>query len=152
MKAIKINGEIKTFSKLPSTWKDDNGTYLNFDKLTDIEATKYGFYDIVKPEYNSKIEKLSPIYFSGEFFTYNVSAIEFTETLEELKDQKINKIKRNANSKLSESDWYIVRFSENGRALPKEILDERQAIRHESNVKEAAILALQTKQEVVAYE
>ena len=152
MKAIEINGKIKTFSKLPNTWKDENGTYLNFNKLSNAELQAKGFYDIVRPEYNNKLQRLSPLYFDSDKFTYDVIDIEFTETLEELKTQKINKIKQVAQRKLNSTDWYIVRNAENGKAIPQEVLNERQAIRDESNVKEADVLALQTKQEIVSYE
>ena len=152
MKAIKINGQIKTFFKLPKTWKDENGTYLNFDKLSNTELHEKGFYDVVRPEYNSKIQKLSPPYFNGSEFTYNILDVEFTKTLEELKQGKIEIIKRFAQDQLSKTDWYVVRNAENNKLIPQEILDKRQAIRDESNIKEADVMALTTKREVVLYE
>jgi len=49
MKAIQINGSIKTYSKLPKTW----GTVIGgFDLLSDSDLQSYGFYDVVIPEYN----------------------------------------------------------------------------------------------------
>ena len=30
MKAIEINGNIKTFRRLPNVWEDENGLHLNF--------------------------------------------------------------------------------------------------------------------------
>lgn len=152
MKAIEINGKIKTFPRIPKTWKDENGTYLNFDKLNDAELQEKGFYDVVRPEYNSKLQRLSNIYFNGSIFTYDVIDIDFEKSLEELQQEKINKIKMRAQNQLSKTDWYIVRNAETGKEIPQEILDERQAIRDESNIKEADVLTLTTKQEVVLYE
>ena len=56
MKAIKINGNIKVYSNLPNSWE---GVMGNFSKLSDEEIKAYGFYDIVTPDYNPTIQKLS---------------------------------------------------------------------------------------------
>jgi len=53
MKAIEINGKIKTFNRLPKTWEDASGVHLNFNKLSDAEAEAYGFYNVVMPSYDS---------------------------------------------------------------------------------------------------
>ena len=50
MKAIEINGNIKTFRRLPNVWEDENGLHLNFRKVAD--PTEFGFYDVVTPQYD----------------------------------------------------------------------------------------------------
>mgnify|MGYP001494443548 CR=1 len=59
MKAIEINGEIKVYNSLPNSWK---GVMGNFSKLSDEEIKSYGFYDVVTPDYNSRTQELSNIF------------------------------------------------------------------------------------------
>lgn len=82
MKAIKINGEIQTYSRLPLEWKDKKGVHLNF-RMTD-DATKYGFYDVVTPAYDKVTQKLSPIKWDSKkkVFTYTVSSNDVEGTYE----------------------------------------------------------------------
>jgi len=65
MVAINLNGEIKTFSKIPSVWTDDNGTHLNIKE-------GFGFKDVVTPTYDSRVEELSAIKLVGDVYTYDV--------------------------------------------------------------------------------
>ena len=83
-------------------------------------------------------------------YTYPVENLTWTETLSELKQEKISELKNNYKSKLSETDWYIVRVQE-GVAVPQDILDAREALRAECTTKEAEINALTTKASVVSY-
>ena len=100
MKAIKINGNIKVYRNLPNSWE---GVMGNFSGLSDEEIKAYGFYDVVTPDYNSTIQKLSDIFWDAdnEVFTYSVSNIEFSKTLEELKELTIRNLKMNALNSLS---------------------------------------------------
>ena len=61
MKAIQINGNIKTFRRLPNVWEDENGLHLNFRKVAD--PTEFGFYDVVTPQYDKVSERLSAMFF-----------------------------------------------------------------------------------------
>ena len=113
MKAIKINGNIKVYRNLPNSWE---GVMGNFSKLSGEEIRAYGFYDVVTPNYNSTIQKLSDIFWDADnkVFTYSVSNIEFSETLEELKEAKIKSLKMNALNNLSASNLcniiYIINY------------------------------------------
>jgi len=150
MKAIKINGNIKVYSKLPNSWE---GVMGNFSGLSDEEIKAYGFYDVVTPDYNSTIQKLSDIFWDAdnEVFTYSVSNIEFSKTLEELKELTIRNLKMNALNSLSVTDWYVTRKTEKNIDIPLSIITERDAIRTQINTKEAEINNLTTKNAVVEY-
>jgi len=82
MKAITINGNIKTFRRLPKTWEDANGLHLNFNKSSNPEA--FGFYNVVTPAYDSVSQRLGAIEFDSvnNVFTYPVTSIDFTSTYE----------------------------------------------------------------------
>tara|TARA_R100001463_G_scaffold65177_1_gene118344 strand:+ start:509 stop:967 length:459 start_codon:yes stop_codon:yes gene_type:complete len=151
MKAIEINGTIKVYKKLPNSWK---GVMGNFNKLSDEEIKEYGFYNVVTPDYNSKAQKLSDIFWdeNNEIFTYTVNDIEFSETVEELKEMQINDLKKKLNLKLQETDWYILRKAERNIDIPLEITAERNNLFAELETKENEINALTTKADIVTYE
>jgi len=150
MKAIEINGTIKVYSNLPNSWE---GVMGNFSGLSDEEIKAYGFYDVVTPDYNSTIQKLSNIFWDADnkVFTYTVSNIEFSETLEELKEAKIKSLKRNGLNSLSVTDWYVTRKTEKNIDIPSSIITERDTIRSQVNTKETEINNLTTKNAVVEY-
>ena len=138
------------YSKLPNSWE---GVMGNFSGLSDEEIKAYGFYDVVTPDYNSTIQKLSDIFWDAdnEVFTYSVSNIEFSKTLEELKELTIRNLKMNALNSLSVTDWYVTRKTEKNIDIPSSIITERDAIRTQINTKEAEINNLTTKNAVVEY-
>ena len=150
MKAIQINGSIKTYSKLPKTWVTVIG---GFDLLSDSDLQSYGFYDVVIPEYNSNIQTLGDIEFdsNNNVYTYPVVDLTWSETLAELKEAKIASLKQTYRDKLVETDWYIIRAQE-VVAAPQEILDARATLRTECDTHEAAVNALTTKANVQSYE
>lgn len=82
MKAIEINGEIKTFSKLPNRWKN----YTNFPLASEELLKQEGFFDVVRPEHNTETQYLGEIYFDEvrEVFTYPV----IDKTQDELDQEK----------------------------------------------------------------
>ena len=147
MIAIDLNGTIKTFSRLPKVCNDENGTHLN---ITDGEA--YGFYNVVVPTLNSRIEELSPIYFSNNIFTYDVIEVPIKETLAELKEAKVAELKLMVGRKLSETDWYIIREADTGVVTSQDIKNARETLRTQSNTIEAEINALSTKKAVVLFD
>jgi len=146
MKAIEINGEIKTFNSVPKIWKDTNGTHLNIG-----DGKLFGFKDVVYPDFNGLIQELSNLHLAGDVFTYDVIDKPTKETLEELKHQKIAELKNAISRKLSETDWYIIREADAGTVTPQDIKDSRAALRVKSNTMEAEINALNTKSEVLLY-
>ena len=167
MKAIEINGNIKTFRRLPNVWEDENGLHLNFRKVED--PTEFGFYDVVTPQYDKISQRLSAMYFDGDKFTYEVKDIDLEGThdvldedgnvietkpnydIAELKQSKIQAIKQEAGKLLSPTDWYVTRLAERAVAIPQEIADERLDIVTKSDTFETEINALTTVEQVLRY-
>ena len=150
MKAVQINGAIKRYTTIPKAWGNVIG---GFDLLSSTEWEEAGFYDVVTPSYDSATQKLGDLEWDGDSstFTYPVINKTWTQTVAELKTQKIANLKDIYNRKLSETDWYIVREAEGGAATPQSTLDDRTALRTECGTKEGEINAKTTKAAVVSY-
>jgi transcription initiation factor IIF auxiliary subunit len=151
MKAIEINGEIKVYNELPNSWK---GVMGNFSKLSEEEIQEYGFYDVEIPEYNSSIQKLTNLTFneSSKKFIYQVEDLTWDETLEELKENKINLLKSATKRYLADTDWYYIRKLQRDVDVPSEIETERNNFISRYNTKKEEINALTSKADVVNYE
>ena len=152
MKAIEINGNIKTYNRLPKTWKDDNGVHLNFDKVENPQD--YGFFDVVMPTYDSVTQQISNLHFDGrkKKFVYDVTDKVFSQTLEQAKETKKSEVKAMAYKLLQPTDWYGIRLAINGIALPQDITDERNEIIRKSDIAEVEIDNLTTIAEVLKYQ
>ena len=147
MKAIEIDGKIKTYGSVPKKWKDSTGTYFNIG-----EGAAFGFKNVITPEYNHLTEELSEIKLVGRVYTYDVIEKPIKETLAELKSDKINSLKFNVGKRLSVTDWYIIRNADTGAEVPQSIKDERLDIRTKGDSIEAEINALTTKKAVVLFD
>lgn len=147
MKAILVNGEIKTFGKLPKTWTDDNGTHLSCG-----DGYHLGFKDVVEPSYDHRIQELTNLHLDGDVYTYDVIEKPIKETLAELKANKIEQLKSIVGSKLSVTDWYIIREADSGEATPADVRGQRAELRTKSDTIEAEINALTTKKSVVLFD
>lgn len=147
MKAIEINGEIKTFGSVPKKWSDENGLHLNIG-----DGSAFGFKDVVTPDFDGRIEELSNLHLEGDIYTYDVIDRPIKETVAELKANKVSQLKDIVGSKLSQTDWYIIREADSGEATPQSIKDDRAALRALSNAIEADINALTTKKAVVLFD
>lgn len=148
MKGINLNGTIKTYSSVPKTW----GNILGVNYMSDEDLKGLGFYDVVRPS-TKQSEELGDIYFDAdaEVFTYPVESRTYTQTVAELKEQKIANLKHLYNSELAKTDWYIIRGQE-GTAVPQDILDARTTLRTECATHETNINAKTTKASVIDYE
>ena len=148
MKAIDINGNIKIVAK-PKSLGGNLG--LQYASNSDLEAL--GFFEL---EQTSKkpSQDYGDIVFDSDNnkFVYNIENKTFTETVAELKTKQITELKRIYNTKLSSTDWYIVRAAEGGTAIPSNITTERNNLRIECTSKEAEINALTTKSSIVDFE
>lgn len=149
MKAIEINGEIKIFNKLPKEFKTSDGSLVL--GLNEKFAGDVGFKDVITPEYNYLTEELSEIKLVGDVYTYDVIEKPIKETLAELKEQKVSQLKSMVGGQLSQTDWYNDRKLDEGIDMPPEILEQRIALRKQSNDVEAEINALTTKKAVVLF-
>jgi len=148
MKAININGNIKIVAKPKSL-----GGNLGLQYASDSDLEALGFFEL---EQTSKkpSQDYGDIVFDSDNnkFVYNIENKTFIETVAELKTQQITELKRIYNTKLSSTDWYIVRAAEGGTAIPSNITTERNNLRIECTSKEAEINALTTKSSIVDFE
>ena len=169
MKAIEINGNIKTYRRLPSTWEDEKGLHLNFTKVANPK--KFGFYNVVTPSHDSQTQRLSAMFFDAakEIYTHTVEDIDFNavteikdendvviETkpvydIEALKQSKIQAIKTETGKLLQPTDWYVIRKADTGVAIPDSVMYDRADIRNKSNDFEAEVTALTSYVEVLKY-
>ncbi len=151
MKAIEINGQIKTYNRLPKSW----GTIIaGFDLLSDNELESYGFYNITIPSFENKTQELGDLIFDENInaYTYEVNNIKWSETLAELKEDKINQLKNHTNTKLGATDWYVIRQIERSIDIPQDIQDERSSILTSHDEQIIEINNLSSKANVVKYE
>ena len=149
MKAIEINGEIKTFSSIPKKFNHNGKLYLSLNETTSSEL---GFKDVVTPNFDGRVEELSNLHLDGDVYTYDVIDKTIKETLAELKEQKVAELKSIVGSKLSVTDWYVIRQADAGTDIPQDIKDDRAALRTASDLIEAEINALTTKKSVVLFD
>jgi len=154
MKAIEINGKIKTFNRLPKTWEDASGVHLNFNKLSDAEAEAYGFYNVVMPSYDSITQQISNLHFveADSVFTYDVTDKVFSQTLEQAKETKKSEVKKKAGDLLKVTDWYVIRNADISAGIPENIAADRADIRAKADAAELEIDALETIAEVLKYQ
>ena len=153
MKAIEINGEIKTYLSIPNSFKV-NGKYIagGGKNLSEEKIKELGFKDVITPDIDYRIQELSPIYLNGDVYTYDVIEKPIKETLAELKANKVVELKSMIGGKLSQTDWYVIRQADAGTDIPQDIKDDRAALRTASNLIEAEINALTTKKAVVLFD
>lgn len=151
MKAIEINGQIKQYSILPKSWGNVIG---GFNLLSDDELKTYGFYNVVIPNYDARVEEAGNLYFDSvsETFTVDILNKTWTETLNDLKTERLQSLKNYTNNKLSDTDWYVIRKFERNIDIPQDVQDTREEILSNHNACESEINALTTKAEVVSYE
>lgn len=154
--AINRNGTIQVYQSIPKSFKGSQKEYLGgFDQLTRAEQKAEGLYDVVMPSgYNSEIHNLGDIFWdsANTQFTYPKTNKTWSQTLAELKTQKIANLKANANRELAKTDWIIVRDTELGNTTAQSTLDDRAAIRTSCATKESEINAKTTKAQVVQYD
>lgn len=148
MKAINIDGTIKTYTNLKSF-----GGAIGLQYASDSDLESMGFFDVVTPSVKPS-QELGDIEWDAEnnVFTYAVNNKTFSKTVAELKAQKIANLKHLYNSKLAKTDWYVIRAAEGGTAVPSDIATERSDLRTECATKEAEINAKTTKAQVVDYQ
>ena len=148
MVAIDINGSIKTYNSVPKIW----GNIIGVNYMSDSDLETIGFYSVVRPT-TKQSEQLGYIYFDtdNQVFTYPVESKTYTQTVAELKEQKIENLKHLYNLQLAKTDWYIIRGQE-GILVPQSIADKRSQLREECTSKENEINNLTTKASIIDYE
>ena len=90
MKAIKTNGKIKVYTKLPKNWKNFSG----FENASKELLEQEGFFDVVEPVYDQELQRLGEIYFdeTKKVFTYPVIQRDFG-SLEDIKNRLYRDLK-----------------------------------------------------------
>ena len=71
--------------------------------------------------------------------------------LDQLKEQWTSQVKQTAGSLLAQTDWYVIRQSENSSGVPADVLARRSEIRTFSNAKEIAIDACVDVDDLATY-
>jgi len=92
------------------------------------------------------------LYLEDNKYYYTVIQKTWSETLAELKENKINDLNNNTQYKLQETDWYYIRKLDRNIDVPQQVEDERAIILNNHNDHETAINALTKKTDVVKYE
>ena len=175
MKARLEKGEIKQYNEIPKAFLtvaeylptieghnlDENSNALPYiegqivkdaDTLSDDTLKLFGFFDYVRPQYDSRIEELGDIYFNDEIFTQDVQDRDLALTLEEYKQNVISNYDYTLHQEFSKTDYYYIKKLELGTEIPKDVLDARTALRAEAEVVKAEINALATKKDVLTYD
>ena len=154
MKARIEEGKVIKYSQIPQQFTAGSkiiaggGRNLPTEKLEE-----YGFFDVVTPTYDPRIKELGNIYFdsTNSQFTYPVNNKTWTETLAELKTQRIAEARQMHRELLDLTDGYVTRKYEKGTAIPSDIQTERDGIRTAYENHKTSINAKTTKAQIMSY-
>jgi hypothetical protein len=175
MKARLEKGEVKQYGVMPKAFLtvaeylptieghnlDEDGNALAYiegqivkdaDTLSDDTLKLFGFFDYVRPQYDSRIEELGDIYFNDDIFTQDVQDRDLVLTLEEYKQNIISSYDYLLHQQFSKTDYHYIKQLELGTEIPQDVLDARTALRAEAEVVKAEINALTTKKDVLTYD
>jgi hypothetical protein len=111
-----------------------------------------GFYEVVDPQYDPAIEERGELYLEDNKYYYTIIQKTWSETLAELKEQKLNQLDLTTYGKLKETDWYYIRQLDRGIEVPQHVEDARAIILNNHNDQTMEILSLTKKADVVKYE
>ena len=165
MKARLEGGKVVKYNTIPKTLKEPSGIIIKANTLSDFKLKQLGFHPVVVPSYNNVTQSITNLHFDSSYehdsfdpatdvaqecFVYDIVDKDFGD-IADLKANKISQLKANANSKLTKTDWIVVRHAENGTTIPTEITITRNAIRTTVETKENEINALTDKTSVVAF-
>ena len=154
MKARLEAGKVVKYSRLPKEF----GKYVGgFDNADTSIHEQQGFYDVVVPTYDPVTQVIHNLHLDNSYaaptvFTYDVKAKTISETVAQLKTERINELKKLAYYKLQPTDWYAIRKAEKDTDIPSDIQTERDGIRSSVVTKEGEINALTTKAAILKYD
>lgn len=149
MKAININGNIKTYNVLPKTWKN----ILNFREATETMIKLAGFYDVVIPEYDQITHELGDIYFDeqNQVFTYPV--VERTlPDIETAKSYKLAELKSAVKDLYQTIQWYLEMNRAEGEAIPDTVITKIRNIKTQYQNQKNTINSLTDVVDVLKYQ
>lgn len=174
MKARVENGQIKVYKSLPSEYKKADGSViLNFRKASVDVLEAEGFYDVVKPSYDSQIQTRGGLYFdeAASIVTYAVTDIDFNQDVDvldengdptgetekrykiaDIKAEKLAEIKSKAGELLKPTDWQVIRKMERNIDIDLDVATERADILAEADRLEAEVNAKKSYKTVLQYQ
>jgi len=155
MKAINKNGKITIYQGVPQSFTSSQGVHLNAPNMSEQALKDAGLFDVIIDEnYDERIHNLGEIYWdvASTVFRKDAEDKTWSETLQELKTNRINHFKSIVNSELQKTDWYVIRKADNNDSIPEDVVTARTDLRTQSATVENEINALTTKKEVVLYE
>jgi len=152
MRANNINGEIKIFNKLPSTWNGKKHYMGGFASSPVEVLEEEGFFEVVDPQYDPAIEELGELYLEDNKYYYTVIQKTWSKSLSEMKINLLETLNQSTKLKLQNTDWYYIRKLDRNIDVPQEVEDERAIILNNHNDHETAINNLTKKVDVVKYE
>jgi len=155
MKAVNNNGIITTYPDVPVKFRSSTGDHLIASSMTADELRNAGLFDVIIDEdYDSRIHDLGEIYWDTQSTVFRKDTVDKTwsQTLAELKEQKITNYKHMIGGELAKTDWYIIRQTDNGELVPTEVVDARALLRNQTSQVENEVNALTTKKQVILYE
>lgn len=160
MKARLEAGKIVKYSQVPNQVDNILGGARN------LNPEDLGFYDVVVPDYDPVTQTISGLHMDSAYpaptpdnanatrtvFTYNVNDKVISETIDELKQQRITALNKLVYDKLQPTDFYVTRFTEKAVSIPSAIQVARDAIRTTAETKENEINALTDKAAILKYD
>ncbi len=155
MKAINKNGKITIYQGVPQSFTSSQGVHLNAPNMTEQALKDAGLFDLIIDEnYDERVHDLDEIYWDTASTVFRKDAKDktWTETVGELQTRRINHFKSLINSKLAETDWYVIRKTERAIDVPSEVSTERNDLFTKCETVESEINALSTKKEVILYD
>ena len=175
MKARLEKGEVKQYNEIPKAFLtvaeylptieghnlDEDGNTLPYiegqivkdaDTLSDDTLKLFGFFDVVIPECDWRIQELTEIYFDTDVFKKDVVSKELPFTIDEYKEQVITNYNVILFGELFKTDYHYIKKLELGTEIPQDVLDARTELRAEAEVVKAEIMALNTKEDVLTYD
>ena len=156
MKARTDNGNIKTYSSTPKNW---GGVICGFDTFSDSKLQTYGFFNVediktTHSDFDSRIHNIGALSFDADNNVYKYAKTNktFSQSVAELKAQKINNLESIYNREIGRTDWIVTKHLELEQSVPQDTLDARAALRTECNNHESSINSKTTKNAVVIYD
>ena len=150
MKGLQLdNGTIKTFNSVPKSFGKIIG---GFNTLNDTELEAFGFYNIVTPSITES-QELGNIEWDADnsVFTYSIQNKTFSQSLVEMKAEKIANLKHSYRRELTKTDWIIIRDQELGNTTNSSILSTRVNLRSDCATQVISINSKTTKAQVADY-
>jgi len=160
MKARLEAGKVVKYSSVPNRVDNILGGAKN------LNSEDLGFYDVVVPDHDPVTQSISNLHMERFYasptlenpnatrtvFIYDVKDKTISETVDELKAQRISNLNSLVYDKLSPTDFYIIRFTEKAVSIPSAIQVERDEIRSTAITKENEINALTDKAAILKYD